>query len=88
MAILTLLSLVYRAVDNLAFCNKLFDFSVTGNTQISWLIQNLIGQIRTVRIMALNTIAAQRWMNMAGLSVQPDLFFVTIYAKFVPLGYK
>jgi hypothetical protein len=75
-------------VDNFAFCNKLFDFSVTGNTQLSRLIQNLIGQIRTVRIMALNTIVLQWWMDMAGLSVQPDLFFVTSYAKFTSLSNK
>jgi len=85
---LTLLSLVYRAVDNPAPFDKAFNFRVTGDAQLSRLIQKVLGEIRTVRIVAQDTIALYRRMDMASLSVLLDFLFVTDHAKFITLSNK
>jgi hypothetical protein len=82
----TFLSLVCRAMDNLALHNEPFNVHVTVNTQLSRLILKMVGQIRTVRIVALNTIAIQRRMKVTRLSVLLDFFFMARYTKLIPLG--
>jgi len=81
-----LLAFVYRAVDNAALLYQVIDFLVTGDAQLSWLVQKLLGPIRTVRIMAKDAVAVHRRMKMAGLSVLLYLFFVTSHTKLISLG--
>ena len=83
-----LLLLVYRAVDNAALLDVFFNFLMTGNTQLSRLGHNMVGQIRAVRIMAQNAIAVKGRMKVTILSVEVYFFFVTAYAKLIALGDK
>jgi len=88
MAIRTLLILGYRAVDIIAFRNKLLNFLMTGIAQLSRLVQSMVRIIGTVGIVALETVTVQRRMNVVSLSVEPNSLFVTIHAKAVALSNK
>ena len=83
-----LLPLGQRAVDHRTFRDKLSDGIVTGHAELAVFVPHLLGEVRTVWIVAFLAVSHDGRVNVACLPVLVNPVFVARCTKVIPLGDK